>query len=464
VKKRRDDPMAGIRSRSPAKTVKPSPAVAGQAAHVNGQVVAPPPAAGKVQVYYDPNTHAYFAHNADGEYQRWDKDTLKMELMDKGYSSTLKYESGLSFVNKELLRITKEHSVHYAGPLGGYQPGIYEMFASRVLVTRGPKFLQPVNGEWPTLKGFLQVLLGDQCKFFFGWLKTALVSLRKGPPWSPGQLLAIAGPPGCGKSVLQSLITPLLGGRVSSPYAYLSGATNFNAEIYGAEHGLIGDVNHAVDPKARRNFGASIKKLVAEPSHRLEGKGRTAITLSPFLRITLTLNDEPAALHVLPSFDSDVSGKVMLLRGKTDGKRIVDAKSGDWQTFYNKMLKELPHFIWKLLRWQIPDSIADQRYTVVSFHDSELIEKVNQMSEEDKLLDLIDTYLLHGDFPPCWEGTATELERALGEKMASAGGCRLFRYSSHCGQLLEILHRKYEDRITRRTIGKNKKSYLVVKE
>lgn len=464
VKKRRGDPMAGIRSPSPAKTVKPANAGSSPASTPKEAPPPKPPPAGRVLTYFDSLTGSYYAQNGHGEYQRWDKDTLKLLLRRNAFSTTHKYEDGLTYLEGELLRITQESSVHYAGPLGGYEPGEYEIFTSRILVTRGPKLLTPKEGKCETISNFLTVLLGDQRQYFYAWLKTALVSLRRGPPWLPGQLLAVAGPPGCGKSVLQSLVTPLLGGRVSSPYTYLSSGTNFNAEIYGAEHGLIGDVNHAVDPRARRNFGAAIKKLVAEPVHYLHAKGKTPVTMTPFLRLTLSLNDNPAALHILPSFDSDVAGKVMLLRARTDGKRIVDTDGETWQKFYNRMLSELPAFVHRLMRWQIPDKIKDERYSVVSFHDPELIEKVNELSEEDKLLDLIDTYILIDEFKDHWAGTSTELERELGERMSKSGGCNLFRYSSHCGQLLETLSKKHEDRISRERRRSNKWSYLIRKE
>lgn len=423
---------------------------------------APPP--GVVSVFFDCMTSNYFAKNKNGEFQRYPKEELQLLLRRNGYFTSYRHTDGLSYLESEMLRTIQEESVHFAGALGGYAPGLYNIHGSRVLVTRGPVPLTPKEGRWDTLKEFFTTLLQDEAKYFYAWLKIAVTSLRRGHPWAVGQLLAVAGPPGSGKSVLQSLITPLLGGRVSSPYTYLSAGTNFNAEIYAAEHGLIGDVNHAIDPRARRNFGAAIKKLVAEPVHYLHAKGRTPITLTPFLRLTLTLNDDPQALLVLPSFDSDVQDKILLLRAWPADVEKRQKKFGDWHACYSKMTAELPAFLHAILRWRIPESIRDERYGVASFHDAELVQHLNQLSEEAKLLSVIDTYILAPGLVDHWTGSASELEKTLSEKMRPGETSRLFRYSTHCGGMLSTLAKKCSDRVTVETVGGNKKVYLIRSE
>lgn len=419
------------------------------------------PPAGHVVVYFDPNSGAYYALNATGEYQRYPDRALSLKLRDVGFSKLYQNDKGLSYLEAELLRITNEQTVHFAGPLGGFDPGLYEMNGFRILVTRGPRFIVPQRGNWSILKDFLQVLFGDQFKYFCAWCKVALEAIRCGPPWSPGQMLAIAGPPGAGKSLLQSLITPLLGGRASSPYKYLTNSTSFNAEIFGAEHALIGDQNHAVDNRSRRAFGSSIKDLVANKEQYVHTKGKTAITLTPFLRLTISLNDNPAAMLVLPAFDSDVADKIMLLRVRKGEWAWPSKRFPDSQSFFRQLIAELPAFVFALKSWKIPEAIKDQRYGVVSFKDPELIGDVENLSDEENLMDVIDTYIFGDGIKDHWAGTATELSKLLSESMKPSEIARLFRYTSHCGQMLATLALKYPERIEATKRPKLKNIYLI---
>jgi hypothetical protein len=419
----------------------------------NGTFAAPK--AGKVPCFYDSGSGCYFAQNAYGEYLRYPKEELQLLLRRNGYHTLGKHADGLNYLESERLRILQENSVHFAGPLGGYQPGLYEIHTCRVLVTRGPKLLQPVDGRWDNFKAFLSMLLDDQARYFCAWMKVAYKAIDTGLPWHVGQLLAVAGPPGSGKSVLQSFITPMLGGRVSSPFDYISSATNFNAEIFGAEHGLIGDVNHEQTHKARRMLGAAIKNLVAEPVQKIHAKGKTGITLTPFLRVSLSLNDNPDSLTILPSFDSDVVGKIILLRARaTDWKKLT-ARFANWHAWFAKVESELPAFLYHLRRWQIPESITDSRWGVVSFHDQELVDKLQRISIDQELLDTIDLYIFEDVERESWFGTSSQLMKQLREKVGPVVADKIAGSSARCGQLLSVLAGKYPERVTMRKGGKN---------
>lgn len=422
-----------------------------------------PPPEGKIEAYFDCTRGGYYAKNNHGEYQDFPKTEFQYKLRHAGFFSGYKHDNGLSYLEAELLRICDCNSVHFAGPLGGFDPGRYDMAGSRILVTRGPTFVKEYHSAFPNLSIFFRALLGEQMKYLFGWLKWALSSLRRGLPWSSGQMLAIAGPPGSGKTFLQSLLTPILGGRVSSPYSYMSQGTAFNAEIFGAEHGLIGDQNHATDMKSRRAFGSAIKNLVVEKAQFIHGKGKTGITLFPFLRLSLTLNSNPEAMLVLPPLDSDVKDKIILLKATPVPFPFPSKEFPDSQAYYNTLVAELPGFLHWLRRWRIPPTIQDQRYGVVSFHDPELLRGVDDLSPEFRLWQTIETYLFVDDLVEFWEGTALDLERTLREKLKPGEVSALFPFNTACGVYLATLQRKMPERITTRRVGKNRVSYLVVK-
>src|SRR5204862_7823749 len=104
------------------------------------------------------------------------------------------------------------------------------------------------------LRRLLETLLYDshydQLSYGFAWLKVAYEALRAGV-WRPGPALALAGPRNCGKSLLQQLITLILGGRSAKPYRYMRGGTEFNADLFGAEHLCIEDEHCSTDIRSR---------------------------------------------------------------------------------------------------------------------------------------------------------------------------------------------------------------------
>lgn len=431
-----------------------------------------PPPAGRVKAYFDASKGAYYALNSNHEYQIFPGETIKLLLRHNGFLKGYNHANGLSYLEAELLRIATEDTVHYAGPLGGFDVGMYELCGFRVLVTRAAKFLQPVAGDFPLFKKFLRELLGEQVKYFCAWVKWALQSLRNGLDWSPGQLLAIAGPPGSGKSLLQTLLTPILGGRISSPYDFMTGKETKNAEIFGAEHGLIGDQNHKTDYASRRAFGSAIKTLVVNREQKVRGMFKEGLTLMPFLRLTLTLNDNPESLLVLPPLDSDVSDKILLLRAAKATFPFPSKAFPTEQIYKQALERELPHFLFWLRSWKIPESIRDQRYGVFSYHDDGLVENLHELSPEIRLWQLIETYLFTGDFCGEWEGTSSDLQALLEDRCKGRETRTVLPYSSACGQYLGKLHKQFEKEaraagegwvpaIEMRKAGKNRHVYKI---
>ena len=75
----------------------------------------------------------------------------------------------------------------------------------------------------------------DQTPYFYGWLKQGLHQFYN-RRWSQGQVLAMAGPKHSGKSLTQFLITEMFGGREAKPFMFMTGRTDFNSELFEAEH------------------------------------------------------------------------------------------------------------------------------------------------------------------------------------------------------------------------------------
>lgn len=420
---------------------------------------APPP--GSIVVYYDRSKGAFYTKGKDNTYQRTERDLLSLELRCRGFHRKAANDYELSPLEMEMLRISKHQGVDYAGEIGGYKTGLHEVFGSKLLVTRGPCPVVPVEGKFPNIADYIDSLLGDQKQYFFGWAKWALVSLRKGAPWPPGQAFAIAGPVGCGKSMLQSLITPMLGNRTSKPYKYLIGKTDFNGDIFAAEHGIVGDEVPMLDIRSRRNFGSALKNLIVNKEQAVRGMYKEAVTLTPFVRLSISLNDDPESLLCLPPLDSDVKDKLIIVHARKVDFPWPSKEFPDSRAFFAKLLEELPAFVHWLLRWTVPASIRDQRYGVKSYHNPDLVGSVDALAPEYRLWEMIVHRLGADSVPVDFVGTSLEIERKLKEDDRTGEVKGLLAWSTACGQYLAKLANKIPDRVkVEKMLGRSSKYTL----
>jgi hypothetical protein len=190
--------------------------------------------------------------------------------------------------------------------------------------------IKPKAGEWPCLEKFLATLLGGgepgQLPFFYGWAKTAVEALQSGVH-CPGQALVLRGPRGCGKALLQNLLTEILGGQVARPFQYMIGATPFNGELFHAVHQMIEDEVSSRDMRGRRHFGTMVKNMTVNEVQRCHMKHVQALSLRPLWRVTVSLNDQPEDLQVLPPFDGSLEDKFILLAQSQQGRSSGSANS-----------------------------------------------------------------------------------------------------------------------------------------
>ena len=335
----------------------------------------------------------------------------------------------MSPLDECLNAIQRQFNVVYAGPLAGHQKGLIKnMCGQRVLVTNSPKLITPVKGEWPTLRNLQGNLFGpDQLRYLWGWEKIAFESLCAGH-WRPGQVLVLAGEANSGKSLYQNLITEILGGRTAKPFRYMSGGTDFNGDLFGAEHLMIEDEFASTDIRSRRHFGARCKDFTVNSVQSCHAKGRQALSLKPFWRVSVSLNDEPENLMILPPLDESLEDKVMLLKVMKASMPMPTKTPQQREEFWQTLLNELPAYLWFLTQgWEIPEGLRCERFGIKHFHHPELLEALSAISHEDNLLALIDEAFGEGteykDIPGVvtsknglgshFEGTAERLQGLL---------------------------------------------------
>lgn len=406
------------------------------------------------EIYFDHQRGKFCTLDKRGNWIFFNTGDVERKLKDMGYSDKTGGPEN-SEVAQCIFDVQNEQNIAYAGPLAGYSKGIYEVQGNRILVTTSPKFIEPKKGDYPTLQAMLDGLLVDaaidQRPYIYGWLKMAIETLYAGQQ-RPGQALVLAGERQCGKSLLQNLITVMLGGRAAKPYQFMTGGTTFNADLFEAEHLMIEDEAASTDIRARRAFGATIKQITATEVQRCHGKNRQALSLVPFWRITISVNNEPENLMVLPPLDESIEDKMILIKAMKKPMPMATVTGAERKDFWNTLIGELPAFIDFLQGYQIPDELRDERFGIKYYHHPELVQAINSLSPEAKLLSLIDSECFknpHGGIRP-WNGTAERLERELTHQDCAAAreAAKLLSYNTACGVYLARLKKIFPERFT----------------
>lgn len=327
-------------------------------------------------------------------------------LREDGYGKGHAGEEGSA--QAEMNRLVREMSVAYAGRLAGWPAGLHESNGIRFLVTESKPVPEARQGQCPNLRSIMKGLFGDfQWSLFQCWLRRRRESLIQ-QRHKEGQAVVLFGKAGCGKSFTQALVSAAIGGATGKPWRYMAGKTEFNAELAAAEHLMIEDETPHTDIRSRRAVGNAIKTMLYTQIQSIHPKGLTAVSLEPRWTLTISVNDEPENMQVLPPLDDSLRDKIMILQCTQHGVNAPTCKTQrEWQA--DLLRTELPALLWEIDHAEIPDGWQDPRSGVLAYHHPDALEMLQASAPEQALLELI---VAHID-QVTWEGSAAELEREL---------------------------------------------------
>jgi hypothetical protein len=344
--------------------------------------------------------------NPTRPFRRVDKGQMKDKLRKLGFYHRDGESGELSEVNMEIIRIIEDCALDFCGPLAGHDSGFIALNNRNILVTED-KCPMPAleydmeadpDGEcWQDFNRYLEALFGpEQFDFFVGWLKIAYETVLKGRG-RPGQILALAGESGVGKTFLQSLITLILG-RAAKPYNWMSGGSNFNSELFGAEHLVIGDELSSTDYNLRRQLGNKLKQLVAEPMQKYHKKGVDAFDLYPIWRCSMSFNYDGDDILVLPPMDDSLKEKIMVFHCYKGA--IPEEIEDPWESdFKNTLVNQMPFFLHWLVNIEIPQELRHPRYGVRTYHNDEIMNKLGRVENEFDFWDIVVSCYMNEEDP-----------------------------------------------------------------
>jgi len=417
------------------------------------------------EVWYYSALGKFLIKDSRGKYIYISREALKIKITRCGFKARTQDGEDVSQRDAMIDDIMTTYNVDHVGELAGYKAGVHTVNNAKILVTKSPIIIKGNKQPYPILSQIFEGMFNSedalQLQIVYGWLKLARESVVNSNP-TPGQCLVLAGPKNCGKSFFQDIVTELLGGRTGRPFSYMSGKTDFNSELFGAEHLVIADENSNRDMNSRRLFGSRIKDYTVNTSMHCHGKFREALTLTPCQRLTISLNDEDDNLLILPPIDESLSDKIILLKicvpeFPLDSSGVVNRQSL-WETIKD----ELPGLIHYVEQFKIPEELTDSRFGLKGFQHPILMEALEELNPEGKLLELIDQHLLSENTP--WEGTTIKLEAEL---LDSYSDCRrqaekILKYPMAAKKYLMHLKKKHPNRISTRE--SNGKSLWVIRQ
>ena len=399
-------------------------------------------------LYYDSRAKAWWTQNDRGIYIGVNETHVERRLKAKGLSNS-NHQVEISEVASAILDLQLSNDVDYAGPLAGWNSGLHYVNNSRILVTESalPTVATPV--PFSTL---LQVIIGilgeEQTTWLFSWLKVRRMAVLR-QEWRPGQAVFFAGPPGCGKSFLQSLITQIVGGRSVKPWLAMSGQTDFNGELFAGEHLCIEDELPDHRMQTRQKLGASIKSYLFAKTVLCHAKNRQGISLEPRWTMTVSLNDEPENLQIIPPLDESIRDKVTLLKCEKKPRPVPEGQDEkEWLTAIAE--DELPGLAYHVDHIEIPQKWHEPRTLVRSYHHPEILSELEVSSPELQLFELIQrVYFGPASELPFITVSAMELEAKLREEFPGMAAT-LFRSQTACPTYLSRLAQRHPNLVERK--------------
>jgi hypothetical protein len=413
-----------------------------------------------IEVFYDVRDGSYW-YQLNGRYLALKKSDLFLNLTrTHGLTHKSQYFEGLSPLDWVIVNAQHNRQIDYAGPLGGHRVGTFKDGSGReYLVTDEPRGVfddMPKKFDEPEffMNFVTELLPGEQADYFFYWLAIALRSLRRGD-FRPGQVIVLAGPVQCGKSLLQYIITEILGGRASSPMRYMMEETTFNKDLAGSEHWAIEEPKTGTDTRTRIQFGNAIKECFNNRDFSIHAKGKEAITLPIFRRGSISVNNEPDLLMVLPPLNGSVDDKMMLFNcERVEAALAPWTKHGeqDRAALWSAILKEVPNMrAWLLANFKkVPTARRDNRFGIAAYHHPELRRELAAFTSEIRLLNILDEAFF-ADYGPHAEksGRAMALEKELRSSAVGFEAEKILRYANQFASLLGKLSKLHPERVSK---------------
>ena len=125
------------------------------------------------EAYYDQGRKEYLARDSREGWVNIGESSLRRMLRMAGYDDRARRGEAMSPLDVKIIETQTAGNVHFAGPVAGYNVGVYENGGIQFLVTQSPKIIEPDPArDWPTLRALVEGMFDlAQRIYLYGWLK-----------------------------------------------------------------------------------------------------------------------------------------------------------------------------------------------------------------------------------------------------------------------------------------------------
>lgn len=412
------------------------------------------------RIAYNQDRGDYWRKTDAGQFVKASETDLKRHLRRAGYDLFSNVDGRFQFTRFDnAICYAQDHAaVAAVFDLAGHRSGVFTSDGGRrVLIPTGAKLISPVKGSVANFQRLHVELFGEgQIDRVLAWTKCALEDYYSLTPvrWRHSQLLCLVGPPKCGKSFWQILLTRLFNAGEADSWPTLTGgdAGKFTKDLAEAPHWLMQDKAPFRNLANRAQFTANAKTHLVSSTLDVHAKGRDKMTLPTFRRVTLSTNDDADYLTVIPNLDDSMRDKLLVVKC---GKATM---LPDFQANLARFVAELPAWIYHLLYdYKVPVEMTDERMGVVAWCHSDIEGQLRESDPAPRLLELIDEVLFRddrGERTDCpLKLSATEVQaRLVCDPKFGSIARQILPASSVCGQLLAKLAKEHPKRFDKKTI------------
>ena len=308
----------------------------------------------------------YFYRRDNGTHIMCKKEEAVLDLRARHNLSARRADDApLSEVERALFMIHNEKRVAAAVPFSMMQERIITYDNQEYFNTSTVKCLEygETPQEWgqdfPVIADWLETIFGEeQLKYELAWLHYAYKNAKEGNP-QKGHAHFLVGEPNCGKTLYNTVVLAgLFGGHIKASEFLTGKSDSFNDHLFSKYIWTVDDEAPTASKAMHTSFTAKVKEHVANSEFLMNGKYKQPGRALWHGRLSITLNDDPISLRILPDLDMSVKDKVMIFRMNKFGRFTREFKS--------TIEAELKHFARFIYDYEIPEDMLDVRFGVRS--------------------------------------------------------------------------------------------------
>ena len=347
-----------------------------------------------LEIYYLSDGEKYCRKLSNGSYVVENLSAVRRFLRLAGFSSC-KGDERISEVDDILSEVHEKKIIAGVLKSGVLEPGLYYLEnKERVVVTRGPEKVEPVQGDFSVFASLVKSLLGEEQQIhFYGLLQNKVLSLYKGLHHS-SQALFLIGKPKGGKSLLQNMISKILGNRQANPLAWLTGTNKFNSELFGAIHLRMDSEFLAAGSKREKIIlDALLNKIVDVDLQPVFQKYGSSFSIAPHWQPSASLNCEPRCLACLPELTGDNLNRLQVYYCTPINFVTLRDRFGimeDREALDLALSLEVPAIVWHLLNgFSLPPELQDEHCHVRGYVSPVVEELCWRFSDEHTVFEAL---------------------------------------------------------------------------